>query len=71
METNLWGVECRTAMLGKRKLLYLINYTRYPVDIQPKSAWKLNHLLDLRTQTWLKPGAIHLEPAQTRMFEVK
>ena len=54
VSADQWGVECRSVKLGGRRIFYLINYRREPVDVQLRSSWPLTEMLELRTQTRLQ-----------------
>ncbi len=64
-----WGVECRSVKLGGRRIFYLINYQREPVDVQLRSSWPLTELLELRTQTRMQGNRVHLEPLEFKLME--
>jgi len=56
--------------VDRRRIFYLINHNRGPVDLQLKSSWPLAHLRELRTQTHCQEPRIHLEPLDFKLMEV-
>ena len=58
VSADQWGVECRSVKLGGRRIFYLINYQREPVDVQLRSSWPLTEMLELRTQTRLQGNRV-------------
>ena len=64
-----WGVECRSVMLGHRRLFYLANHNRESVDIQLNSAWSLADTIELRTQTHWQGSQMHMEPLEFRIVQ--
>lgn len=70
VSADKWGVECRSIKVGSRRLFYLINYNREPVDIQLKSSWPLSRMLELRTRTSLDENRFHLEPLEFKLLEI-
>jgi hypothetical protein len=71
VRTNRWGIECRAAGLGDRKLLYAMNHGRKPVEVALKSDWPLAGAVDLRTQAKLDATTIRLQPLEIRLIELK
>ncbi len=71
VETDLWGVECRSLRLEGRKLFYVINHRRKPVVVEPKSAWPLRNAMDLITMTSFDASRFRLDPLETRLVEVE
>lgn len=69
VRANHWGIECRSVILGGRKLFYLINYGRKAADVTPASAWSLKRCLNLRTQMPLDGRKITLQPLEFQMLE--
>jgi hypothetical protein len=70
VSTDQWGVECRSVKLGDRRIFYLINHNREPVDVQLKSSWPLTDMLELRTQSRCQGERIHLAPLEFKLMEV-
>jgi hypothetical protein len=71
VRADRWGIECRGATLGRRKLMYLLNHTRKPVEVTLKSEWSLANAIDLRTQGKLDASRMRLESLEIRFIEVK
>ena len=69
VSADQWGVECRSVKLGGRRIFYLINYQREPVDVQLRSSWPLTEMLELRTQTRMQGNRVHLEPLEFKLME--
>ena len=69
VSADQWGVECRSVKLGGRRIFYLINYQREPVDVQLRSSWPLTEMLELRTQTRLQGDRLHLGPLEFKLLE--
>jgi len=66
-----WGIECRAVAVGDRKLLYVMNHGRKPVDVRLKSDWPLAGAVDLRTQEKLDATKIRLQPLEIRLMEAR
>ncbi len=71
VRTDRWGVECRGITLGSRKLLYVLNHLRKPVEIALKSDWPLSGGVDLRTGERVDAGRFRLDRLDFRLIEVR
>ncbi len=71
VRTDQWGVECRSLLLGERKLFYVLNHRRKPTDVQCTSGWPLAGAVDLRTQTRFDATRFRMQPLEIRLVEVK
>jgi hypothetical protein len=71
VDAGQWGVECRTVSLGGRKLCYLLNHTRKPVELRPESTWRLAGAKELRTGRPINAAKLRLDPLEFVIFEVK
>lgn len=68
---DAWNVEARYAPLGRRKLLYVVNYNPTParlgVDAGPG---RINHLLELRDGSEIRGAEITVPAHQTAIYEM-
>ena len=71
VRTDQWGVECRSLLLGKRKLFYVLNHRRKPTEVRCKSDWPLANAVDLRTQTRFDATQFRMAPLEIRLVEVQ
>jgi hypothetical protein len=67
-----WKIEARFAPLGKRKLLYVVNFNDQPMDLklQPKSG-PIEMLHQLRDDITISGDHIKVEPHQTYIYELE
>ncbi|UCH34023.1 MAG: hypothetical protein JSV65_15930 [Armatimonadota bacterium] len=65
-----WAVECRSLVLGQRRLLYLINHRREPVAVRLRSDWPLATAVELRTQRVVNAERLRLAPLEVTLLEV-
>jgi len=66
---NRWGVECRSIIADGRRLCYLVNHRRRPVEVRLQSEWPLERALDLLTRRPLDARRLRLEPLEVRLLE--
>jgi len=66
-----WGIECRSLTLDGRRLFYVINHRRQPVEVRLKSAWSLAHAVELRTARPLDARILRLESLEIKLVEVR
>ena len=71
IRADRWGIECRSVTLGGRKLFYVLNHHRKPVDVAFQSDGSLTDAVDLRTQEKLDASRLHLQPLEIRLIEVR
>jgi hypothetical protein len=71
VDVGRWGVECRTVRIGGRKLCYILNHTRKPVELRPQSTWRLAKATELRTARPIDAARLRLDPLEFVLFEVK
>ena len=71
VSADQWGVECRSLKQGKRRLLYVINHRRQPVEVRLKSRWPLSKAIELRTERPINAERLRLEPLEVKVFEVR
>jgi hypothetical protein len=68
---NQWGVECRSVEANGRKLFYVINHRRQPVEVRLRSSWPLGRAIEMRSGRVRDARVLHLEPLEVRLFEVQ
>jgi hypothetical protein len=68
---DVWGIECRSVTLDGRKLFYVLNHQRRPVEVRLKSQWPLGGVIELRAGRPMNAERLRLEPLELRLFEVK
>jgi len=68
---NEWGIECRSLDLRGRRLFYVINHRRQPVELRLQSSWSLGKAIEMRTGRAQDARRLDLGPLEIRLFEVK
>jgi len=71
VSAGTWGIECRSLVRDGRKLFYVINHRRRPVEVSLKSGWPLDKATDLRAQRPVDARRLRLEPLEVRLLEVR
>jgi hypothetical protein len=66
---DTWGIECRSLLLGGRRLFYLLNHRRRAVGLRLDSEWPLAGAVELRTARRVDAGRLRLEPLDVMLFE--
>jgi beta-galactosidase GanA len=67
-----WKVEARFAPLGKRRLLYVINFNDQPMDLKLKpESGAVEMLHQLRDDKTISSDHIKVEPHQTYIYELE
>jgi hypothetical protein len=71
VQTDQWGVECRSVTAGDRRMFYLLNHQRRPVTVACRSDWPLAAAEDLITGERLDARRLTLQPLELRLIELK
>jgi beta-galactosidase GanA len=67
-----WKVEARFAQLGRRKLLYVVNFNDRSVDLRLQSkSGPIEMLHELRDDSTISGDRVEVEPHQTYIYELK